>query len=164
LPAAELPEENPEETRGEEHDEQEEKSNYKGRPPRSRNIIAKELGIILDVIEEHLLAGADMWRKVPIEAFSRKEGKFPFRDWDSIHNKFKRIRPKRMVTESTVFKAVERRAMTIQVKISENFEDDIVDDKRNLSMPFLSIEVLAGLGSTVNKELIDSGVYLWLVL
>jgi hypothetical protein len=28
-------------------------------------------------------------------------------------------------------------------------------------MPFLSIEVLAALGSTLKKELIDSGVSLW---
>jgi hypothetical protein len=34
---------------------------------------------------------------------------------------------------------------------------------RNLLMPFLSIEVLAALGSSVKKELIDSGVFLWLL-
>ena len=34
---------------------------------------------------------------------------------------------------------------------------------RNLSMPFLSIEVLSALGSTLKKELIDSGVSLWLL-
>jgi len=30
-------------------------------------------------------------------------------------------------------------------------------------MPFLSIEVLAALGSTLKKELTDSGVSLWLL-
>jgi len=34
---------------------------------------------------------------------------------------------------------------------------------RNLSMPFLSIEVLAAIGWTPKKELIDSGVSLWLL-
>ena len=34
---------------------------------------------------------------------------------------------------------------------------------RNLSMPLLSIEVLAALGSTLKKELIDFGVSLWLL-
>jgi hypothetical protein len=30
-------------------------------------------------------------------------------------------------------------------------------------MPFLSIEVLAALGSTLKKEFIDSGVSVWLL-
>ena len=34
---------------------------------------------------------------------------------------------------------------------------------RNSSMSFLSIEVLAALGSTLKKELIDSSVSLWLL-
>jgi hypothetical protein len=52
-------------------------------------------------------AGAEMWRKVPVEVFSRGKDMFPLETG-------RQIVPKRKPTGSIVLKPVERRAMTIQ--------------------------------------------------
>ena len=98
----------PDDTRGDEQGEQEQnKKNCKGRLWGSRTINSEKLNIILNVIEEHLPPGADMWRKVSVELLSHGEGKLTFRDWETIRDKFNRVVPKRKPTGRTVVKSVD---------------------------------------------------------